>query len=238
MRPSINGVKVPFDKSTQELFAMLDCELPLFYVACEALAYKNDVVSFEKLLSIFQDSDPYKKRIALECLGNHSMFDTATAEKYVFPCLDDSSPYIVRTAIDVLVKHRVAQSHEKIIQLLKSKDEATRECAFFALEHIGKASDFDLILSLYNDKNKRIKNFVPYITLIFADETNWKKAYDLMQRGDHEKARLTACKLLDAFGTETEKGDASHFLHDKSGHVRNYASKMLASFKAVEIEGC
>ena len=226
MRPNINGIKVPFDKSTYELLTILDCELPLFYVACEALSYKGDDLSFVTLVSMLENTDPFKRRISVECLGNHAMFDSAV--DHILICLDDKSPYVVRTAIETLVKHRVLKAHEKIIHLSKSKDELTREKAVSALEYIGNPSDFDFILSLYNDRNKRIRNLIPYIVLALANETTWEKAYNLMKHSNSEKARMCACNLLNAFGTKTEKDDAKLFLQDKSGHIRKYASKMIA----------
>jgi HEAT repeat protein len=216
---------VPFDKNTHELIAMLDCDLSQFHVACEALSYKNDELSLKTLLSILKDSDPFKRRIAVECLGNHAMFYKAL--DHVLVCLDDRSPYVVRTAIGIMVKHRVMESHEKIIVLLESKDEPTRETAILALEYISKPSDFDILLSLQNDKNKKIKNLVSYIVLATANETNWSKAYNMMKHSDNGKIRLSACKLLYEFGTKEEKGEAKLFLQDKNGHVRKYASKMI-----------
>jgi HEAT repeat protein len=226
LRPNINGVKVPFDKNTHELIAMLDCDLSQFHVVCEALSYKNDELSLKTLMSTLKDSDPFKRRIGVECLGNHAMFYRAL--DYVLACLDDKSPYVVRTAIRIMVKHRAMESHEKIIALLESKDEPTRETAVSALEHINKPSDFDILLSLQNDKNKKIRNLVPYIVLATANETNWSKAYNMMKHSDNEKTRLFACKLLYKFGTKKEKDEAKLFLQDKNGHVRKCASKMTS----------
>jgi HEAT repeat protein len=225
LRPIISGIEVPYHKSTHELIAMLDCKTPLFYVVCEALSYKNDELSFETLMSVLEDGDPFKRRIGVECLGNHNMFDRALNN--VLTCLDDKSAFVVRTAIEVMVKHRVTESHEKIIQLLKSDDESTREKAVSALEYISEPSDFDIILNLQNDRNKNIRNLVPYIVLAAANKINWKKAYNMMKHSDIDKARLAACKLLNTFGTEIEKSDAKIFMQDKNGHVRKYASKMI-----------
>ena len=130
MIKNVNGIKVPYDKSTDGLIALLDEEMPVFVVACTALSAKTDISSLKALLSLFENDDPYKRRVVVECLGNHALFYKAT--DYVLACLDDQSDYVVRTAIDVLVKHRVAQAHDGIIRLLKSKDEITRESAFFS----------------------------------------------------------------------------------------------------------
>jgi len=225
LRPNINGIQVPFNKNTNELVEMLDCELPLFQVACEALSAKNDKLSFLTLVSILEDNDPFKRRIGIECLGNHVMFEKAL--DCLLSCLDDKSPYVVRTAIEIIVKHRVVKSREKIIRLLKARDEATREMAVAALEYIANPSDFDLVLNLYSDKNKKIRNLAPYIVFATASGINWNKAYNLMKHSDNEKARLISCKLLYKFGTEAEKNDVKLFLQDKDGHIRKLANKII-----------
>jgi HEAT repeat protein len=222
---NINGINVPYEKNTNELIAMLNCEMPLFCVACEALSSKTDELSFTTLLSILKSSDPFKRRVAVECLGNHVLLNRAFDD--ILTCLDDKSPYVVRTAIDTIIKHRIVKSHEKIIQLIKSRDEAIREKAVSALEYIGTESDCDLALSLFNDKNENIRKLIPYIIFAIASKTNWNKAYAIMKHSDMAKARLVACKLLNKFGSETERNEAKLFLQDKDGHIRKYASKII-----------
>ena len=61
-----------------------------------------------------------------------------------------------------------------------------------------------------------------------------KSTHELIAMLDHELPLFyVACKLLDAFGTETEKGDAGVFLQDEDGHVRKYADKMMRGNTAV-----
>ena len=59
MNEIINGAGVPFEKSTNELISMLDSEMPLFCVACEALSRKIDDLSFSALLSVLKSDDHY-----------------------------------------------------------------------------------------------------------------------------------------------------------------------------------
>lgn len=223
MRQYINDEKVPYDKSTQELIAMLDVP-SLFHVACEALSYKSDELSLTTLMAIIEDDDPFKRRIGVECLGNNAKFDKVL--DHLIICLDDKSPYVVRISIEMMVKHHVIKSHEKIILLLQSKDELTREAAVSALEYISKPSDFDVVLKLLSDRNKKVRNRVPYILLATANESNWRKAYNVMKHSENDKSRLYACYLLNAFGTKEERDDAKTFLYDKNGHIRKFASKM------------
>jgi HEAT repeat protein len=156
------------------------------------------------------------------------MFDKAIND--VIACLDDKSPYVVKTAIQVAIKHRIKNAHKKIIHLLKSKDESIRETATVALEFINGENNFNVALTLYNDKNEKIKKLIPHIFFIIANNTNWEKAYDVMKHDNNDKARLTACKLLLKFGTETEKKDINSFLHDKNGHIRNLVKATNTGF--------
>ena len=233
MRTSINGIEVPHEKNTKELIAMLNCDMPLFTVVCDALSCKIDTLSFETLLSILKDNDPYKRRVAIECLGNHVMFFRAIDD--IIMCLDDKSHYVVRAAIEAMKKHRVLKSHEKIIKLLKSKDESTRESAVSALEYISTESDFDLVLNLLNDRNKRIRNTLPNVILVKANKANWSKAYAVMKDSNNSKVRLAACKLLNTFGSKTEKDEAKLFFQDKDGHVRKFSKKMIDGVNTVRI---
>ena len=218
MKTKINGVVVPYEKTTSELIEMLGCEMPLFRVSCEALSHKTDELSFEALLGVVKSGDQFKRRVGLECLGNHIMFDKAA--DVVMACLEDESPYVVKTAIEAAIKHRIERAHEKLIRLLKSKDESIREAATVALEFINEENNFDMALALYNDRNTKIRKIIPHIILAIANDVNWKKAYDMMKCDDNDKARLVACKLLLKFGTKIEKEEIRSFSHDKNGHIR------------------
>ncbi len=222
----INGVPVPIDENTEELIAMLSGNMAQFVVVCEALSYKTDNLSFNTLVLLLNDNDYYKRRIAVECLKNHTMFEKAIDD--IEACLNDRSSYVVNAAIRTLVECHVSKSHQKIIELIQGNDETIRETAFFALEHIFEESDFDLALSLYDDNNEKIRKEVPYIVSITANEKNWHKAYFIMKESDNEKARLVACKLLDKFGSDEDKEDFKIFAQDENGHIRKFAKKCLS----------
>lgn len=68
----INGVSVPYDKSTEELEKMLSTgSMSDFVVACEALSYKTDEKSFELLENYITDKDKNKRLCILKTIFRH-----------------------------------------------------------------------------------------------------------------------------------------------------------------------
>ncbi len=223
----INGIIIPYNESTEQLVEMLDFRLTDFRVACEALSQKEDKLSFLTLIKLLKNDDPYKRRIGLECLGKHKDFSDEV--DVVISCLDDESPYVVRTAIEVIKSHSIAQAESKIFSLLKSNNELTRESAISSLEYLSKEIEVDFLIELYNDKNEKISKQAVNLILLMCNKTNWQKAYNILKRSDNEKARLIACKLLVKFGSEKEKSELAIFLHDKNGHIRKYSETAMLS---------
>ncbi len=203
---------------------MLDCEPPVMVVACEALSVKADYLSFSTLRSLLHDLDWCKRRLAVKGLGKHALFENSADD--VLKCLNDKSPYVVREAMRVLANHRVTRAHDRIIALVQSQDETTREVAVSCLEFVYCEDDFDLLLKLLSDKNKKVRNLLPTIILNVSNKKNWTRAYSLMKSSEGAKTRFAACQLLSKFGSALDKTDVNIFLHDSDGHIRNYASKI------------
>ena len=68
----INGVTVPYDKTTEELERMLySRSMSDFVVACEALSYKTDDKSFDLLERYITDKDKNKRLCILKTIFRH-----------------------------------------------------------------------------------------------------------------------------------------------------------------------
>lgn len=98
--PSINGVKVPYDASVEELQKGLQAPMGDYVVYLRALAWKEDAKSFSILKNELRNKDYYRRRAALENISYHKLWGKSSY--LVRELLLDHSEYVVKLALRLL----------------------------------------------------------------------------------------------------------------------------------------
>ncbi|ERJ12506.1 HEAT repeat domain-containing protein [Haloplasma contractile] len=222
---SINGVKIPCDKSILELEKMLDMEMAYFNVACIALGYKGDEKSLKLLSEVLLDKDWCKRRLAIEALSYHKMAYSLKNE--LIKLLDDTSKYVVITTLRTIKVHCIKEAYNKVIELTKSLIEEVRKEAVECLCEVGSVDDFQLVIHIYSyDQSNQVKDVAAWFIRQRACENNWKQAVEILSKGKLARHREWALELIDIYWDESVIYIIRDLLNDKDGHVRKKANKI------------
>lgn len=225
----VNGVRVPYEKTTEELRIILSEGMTQFLPACLALSGKGTKESLEILREQLFSSDWCKRRATVEAIAYHPQGSCLSND--LMKMLSDKSNYVVDSVCTTLSRLKIYEAHDKIIELLKSKDDRIRKAAVSCLAEIYLDTDINILVEMYlTDKSKEVKDEAAWSLMKICHSTNWKEVYKILRTGFFPRHRLWACELIEKYGDESYIEDLKVMLGDKDGHVKNKANKVLQDF--------
>lgn len=146
-----NGLAVTYDKTTDELAAMLSGDdMRVFAVACEALSYKTDDKAFEVLKRYLIDSDKSKRLCALKNIFRHP---SAEQEKpFLEEALLSDDILFAQNALQVVYDFKIDVADEYIVSAVR-KHFSNLYCSFlYALKNLHVCEDHYLqLISLFKE---------------------------------------------------------------------------------------
>jgi HEAT repeat protein len=225
----INGVRVPCEKSIEDLKLMLSKEMSYFLPACYALSDKGTDETLEILKEQLFSSDWCKRRAAVEAIAYHPKGHFLSNELIIL--LSDKSIYVVHAAYSTLARLKIHEAHDKIVELLNSKDDYKRKIAISSLGELYEENDISILIKLYlTDRSKQVKDEAAWTLKKICDSTNWKAIYIVLKTGFLPRHRLWACEQIEKYGDGSYTEDLKMMLEDKDGHVRHKAFRILQKF--------
>jgi HEAT repeat protein len=222
----VNGVPVPLGRPLPELVQMLDDNGPKRWAAFEAVARTPGRDAFEALLARIKCADPLVRRAAIEALGGHELGPEAADG--VRAALHDTSPYVVRTACEVLGSWRDGEAHPGIARLLGSSEPATRQSALRALSGIWQPSDFEQVLGIMlHDPDEEVRKQAGWTIRANVGNQVWEKLFTLWASDPLVRNRKWACEIAAEFGDPGHLHALDQLSHDTDGHVRASATRAI-----------
>ena len=155
--PSINGVTIPYDASINELKKGLSEPMKYYVVYLRALAWKEDITSFNILKNELRNPDYYRRRAALENISYHKLWKDST--ELVRELLLDHSDYVVKLALKLLnsdsnCKVDVINEVVLVSDFWNEHEEIIDECKNYLRK---KQVDFDFIMNEYQNEKSKIR---------------------------------------------------------------------------------
>ena len=217
----INGVTVPYDKTTEELERMLySRSMSDFVVACEALSYKTDDKSFDLLERYITDKDKNKRLCILKTIFRHpssrkvkkfleesilsdDIWFSENGLKVAFECDIDVSDIVIFTAVNKHIKNLYCTS----LYILMKTD--INEVNFLKLVELFKSAKVS--------GQKEVLSEILFEKYLPAKAQD---LFDLFSKDDFSKIRLLAVKIGKEYNFNIEV-----FKSDIDGHIRKEAIK-------------
>ena len=152
--PNINGVKVPYDASIEELKKGLKAPMGDYVVCLRALAWKGDFKSFSILKKELRNKDYYHRRAALENISYHKLWSTSSC--LVRELLWDHSEYVVKLALRLLNEYPDCDAINEVViayDFWKENAEIEKVCREYFEK---KGIDYQNLLWEYHNKMQKI----------------------------------------------------------------------------------
>lgn len=152
--PSINGVKVPYDASIEELKKGLKAPMGDYVVCLRALAWKGDGKSFSILKKELRNKDYYRRRAALENISYHRLWEKSPY--LVRELLLDHSEYVVKLALRLLNESPDCDMINEVViayDFWKENTEIEKACRKYFEK---KGIDYQSLLWEYHNKMQNI----------------------------------------------------------------------------------
>ncbi len=220
-RETINGVSVPYDKSTEELEIMLSTgSMNDFVVASEALSYKADKKSFELLENYITDKDKYKRLCILKTIFRHR--SSKTLKNFLEESILSDDILFAENGLNVAFEYEVDISDNVIFAAVKKHIKNLHCTSLYVLKKTEfNEANFLRLVELF--KQTEVSSQKEVLGEILFEKYLPEKAqdvFDLFSNDDFSKVRLLAVKIGRKYGfdIETRKIDAD-------GHVRKAATK-------------
>jgi HEAT repeat protein len=226
-RPSLNnGVPIPYDNEVEELRRRVKNPGPEAWAACLALGYKADKNAFEILEELAVSDDWRYRRSAIEAMAVHRLALTRIA--FFCGCLEDPSPYVVRTACQVVADLKLDDAHDSLRKLVHSGAADTRIAALRALKELWKPSDYALVFSVFqSDVSEQVRRQATWTLRSNVDKGNWVPLFEAWRADPLHRHRVWACELAGKFGGNNLSQTLKAMLKDPDGHVSKAAARAL-----------
>jgi hypothetical protein len=222
-----NGHPVPLSASLSELAEVLAEPPPKCWPAFVALGRRAEDASLAMLVAEANGRDPYRRRAAIEAIGNHAK--GAAAAEIVRDRLFDADGPVVRAAIAAAQRISDTGSHDRIADLLRDADTETRIAALLALAVLWLPVDFEHILAIaQGDADERVRREAGFTLRRHAGVEEWHRLADLWIASDLPRERVWACELVEGFGAiADDMALAARLTADEDGHVRRAADRAV-----------
>lgn len=224
--PMINGVPVPYGLSVGSLRDRIRSPGPEAWVAVAALGFSDEPKAIEVLAGLLRSPDWRFRRSAVAALPHHGLAATLTCE--LVNALDDSSPYVVRTACEAVAALKVVAARSRLVELLGSPAAATRSAAARALGVVAGENEFQALLARFrSEQSTGTKREIAWAMREKATAATWRVLFDLWSTDSLPRHRVWSCELVEAFGREGALPELHRMTSDSDGHVRKAAARAL-----------
>lgn len=217
----INGVTVPYDKSTDELESMLlSANMIDFVIACEALSYKTDEKAFNLLKGYIKDKDEYKRLCILKTIFRHR--NSTELKDFLEEAILSDDINFAENGLKNAYEYHFEFSDEIILTAVYKHFESLYCTFLYVLKNLNKTDEnfFRLVELFKKSENSGQKEV---LSDILCEKYLPKKAqvlFSVFSNDKFSKIRLTAVKIGKEYSF-----DISKFYTDSDGHVRNEAIK-------------
>lgn len=146
----INGFTVPYNKSTEELEAMLsNGEMNEFVAACEALSYKSDERAFDILRSYITDKDKYKRLCILKTIFRHPMSDQVKG--FLEESILSDDVWFAENGLKVVWEYKIPISEKAVLSAVFKHLRSLYCTDLYALEALDVNEDnYSNLIRLFN----------------------------------------------------------------------------------------
>jgi hypothetical protein len=215
--------------SVGELGDLLRQPPPACWLAFRKLAEINDPSALRLLVAQTNNPDEFRRRAAVEALGKSPLGPQAVAE--VRRLLTDTSPYVVRSALEVAAALRDDHSHDAIVRHLKDEDPSTRSTALQALDAVWRDEDSDVVLALESqDADGDIRKEASWL-LRHHLPANPRPLLQRWLSSELPRERVWAAELMRETVAYYDRSSLEKLLRDTDGHVREAAKRTLAAIQ-------
>jgi HEAT repeat protein len=222
----VNGVRIPYAATYDELGEYLKTPGSLAWAACIALGRLGTSDALTKLVELSKSSDWRFRRSAIEGFAYHPQ--AGKVPEPLRAALKDSSPYVVRTACETIAKIKSVELHDDVLVLLKSSNPAIRQSAVRALKSLWRVTDFDEVFDLFlSDKVAKVRNEAARTLRSHVTSETWMKLFGDWWQNSVIRHRKWACELASMFDAQKVKKELEALSSDTDGHVRKAALKAL-----------
>ncbi len=212
----INGVTVPYNKSTDELEIMLSSgNMSDFVVACEALSYKTDEKAFSLLKGYINDKDKYKRLCILKTIFRHRK-STQLKDFLEESILSDDLNF-AENGLRNAYEYHFKFSDEVILTAVYKHFESLYCTFLYVLKELNiNEENFLRLVELF--KKSEISSQKEVLSDILCEKYLPEKAdvlFSLFSNDSFSKIRLTAVKIGKEYNF-----DISKFYTDSDGRVK------------------
>lgn len=231
--PAVDGVRVPYEKSVSELQTLFREEKYQRWVAIVGIACSSVPASLDALSEIVSDSDAYERRFALQWLGRRA--DARERTELIVKGLSDKDQRVVRTALQVARELNLTEAHDATLHLVEAQDESTRQSALWALEVLGDAEDFDLLVERFHkDSSEKVRRTAGWTLFERRNAKTAARLVELWRSDALGRHRKWACLVAEEFPQNSFTDAIVHLSGDSDSHVRKAAERSLAAISALE----
>ncbi len=213
----VNGVVVPYNKSSEELEIILsNGNMSDFTVACEALSYKTDIKAFELLKKYATNKDKFKRLIILKTIFRHP--NSIILKDFLVESILSDDILFAENGLKAAFEYDIEIS-DNIILISVFKHFENLYCnSLYILKKVAKNEEnFLKIVELFNKSDVSGQKEVLCETL--CERYLPEKAeilFELFAKDKFSKIRLIAVKIGKKYNF-----DISRFYTDLDGHVKN-----------------
>jgi hypothetical protein len=230
---NINTVKVSYDRSLDELVALMRASEPNCWAAYPALAHLGTPDSLVILQQALNSEDWRHRRAATEWIVVHKLSIKASDD--VIRLLNDSSPFVVRQACQSAAKMRLESARPYVIALLTNAVPETRWAAAYSLEFLGNETDAEKLIEVFDkDDDEEVRKAATWSLRKIVSGRTRNRIFKLFKEGGLPRYKIWACEIADKFGlSDFPEIELRAFLNDKDGHVRKAAKLVLQKRKLI-----
>ena len=226
----LNGTPIPYTASFAELCRNLKSPGPLAWASIMALGYQDSDDAFQELVELSQSTDWRFRRSAVEALAHHSR--VGDAQNVIERALNDTSPYVVRTACEVVGNLKLSTLHDNVATLLNSKYPVTRQSALRVLSQLWHESDFPMVFHIFiSDGNESVRKEAAWVLRDHPSKENWLELFQAWWQDPLGRHRRWSCELATTFGASKVEKELKELSGDADGHVRKAAASALSLIK-------
>lgn len=217
----INGVSVPYDKSTEELEKMLFTgSMSDFVVACEALSYKTDEKSFELLKNYITDKDKNKRLCILKTIFRHR--SSKILKNFLEESILSNDIWFAENGLKVAFEYEFDISDNVIFTAIKKHIKNLYSTSLYVLNKTDvNETNFLMLVELF--RQTEVSSQKEVLGKILFEKYTPEKArelFDLFSNDDFSKVRLLAVRIGKKYCLDIET-----LKFDADGHVRKEATK-------------
>jgi hypothetical protein len=215
--------------SLGELAALLRQPPPACWLAFRRLAQIGDSSALQLLVAETKDPDEFRRRAAVEALGRSPLGAQAVGD--VRRLLSDTSPYVVRSALEAAAALRDDDSHDAILRYLNDDEPSTRSTALHALDAVWRDEDSDAVLALEShDADGDIRKEAGWL-LRHHLPANPRPLLQRWLSSEIPRERVWAAELMRETVAYYDRSSLEKLLRDTDGHVREAAKRTLAAIQ-------